>query len=103
MRAWICCRATVVRFRGDYKVPHMGWNQLTFKQKKVRCSKGLKKAMCISSTPSMRSRSRQSDLLATTDYYQPVTAIVGRDNVYGMQFHPEKSGEAWHAAAGQFS
>ncbi|WP_438800584.1 glutamine amidotransferase-related protein, partial [Acinetobacter baumannii] len=31
-------------------------------------------------------------LLATADYYQEVPGIVGRGNVYGMQFHPEKSG-----------
>ncbi|MNL63341.1 Imidazole glycerol phosphate synthase subunit HisH [compost metagenome] len=36
---------------------------------------------------------RKEDLLAVTDYEQPVTAIVGHGNVYGMQFHPEKSGE----------
>ncbi|MNJ01385.1 Imidazole glycerol phosphate synthase subunit HisH [compost metagenome] len=35
----------------------------------------------------------ESDLLAVTDYGGPVTAIVGRGHVYGMQFHPEKSGE----------
>ena len=45
---------------------------------------------------------QRSDLLATTDYYQPVTAIVGRDNVYGMQFHPEKSGELGMRLLGRF-
>ena len=34
-----------------------------------------------------------ADVLALTDYGVPVTAAVGRGNVYGCQFHPEKSGE----------
>ena len=33
------------------------------------------------------------DVIAVTDYGVPVTAAVGKGNVYGCQFHPEKSGE----------
>ena len=51
----------VVRFRGDYKVPHMGWNRLSFKQSESPLfSKALRKGTYTSSTPIMRSRSAKA-------------------------------------------
>jgi glutamine amidotransferase len=81
----------VVRFRGDYKVPHMGWNRLGFIQGNPLLS-GLEEGHVYFVHSYHVKPERESDLLAVTDYYQPVTAVVGRGNVYGMQFHPEKSG-----------
>lgn len=82
-----------VRFRGDYKVPHMGWNEL-----KIRCGHplldGVANGDYVYFVHSYHVLVADSDvLLATSDYHQDVTAIVGQGNVYGMQFHPEKSGE----------
>jgi glutamine amidotransferase len=91
----------VVRFRGDYKVPHMGWNRLTF----VRQSplfQGIEEGHVYFVHSYHAMPDNTSDLLATTDYHQPVTAIVGRDNVYGMQFHPEKSGDIGIKLLGNF-
>jgi len=82
----------VVRFRGDYKVPHMGWNKLQFAQQSPLL-KDLEEDYVYFVHSYHVKPEQASDLAAATDYYQPVTAIVGRDNVYGMQFHPEKSGE----------
>lgn len=84
---------TVVRFRGDYKVPHMGWNKLSYKQSASPIFEGIEEGHVYFVHSYHAKPERESDLLAVTDYYQPVTAIVGRDNVYGMQFHPEKSGD----------
>lgn len=82
----------VIRFRGDYKVPHMGWNRLTFRQESPLFN-GLTEGH-VYFVHSYHARvADPADLLATTDYYQDVTAIVGRGQVFGMQFHPEKSGE----------
>ncbi|MGE5702247.1 MAG: imidazole glycerol phosphate synthase subunit HisH [Clostridia bacterium] len=84
----------VVRFQGDYKIPHMGWNQLTVKQPEHPLMAGLNDGEYVYFVHSFHVRvNNPQELLATTDYFQEVTAIVGRDNVYGMQFHPEKSGE----------
>jgi glutamine amidotransferase len=83
----------VVRFRGAYKVPHMGWNKLAFIQSASPLFEGLEEGHVYFVHSYHVKLERESDLLAATDYYQPVTAIVGKDNVYGMQFHPEKSGE----------
>ncbi|MDB5055661.1 MAG: hisH [Bacilli bacterium] len=82
----------VVRFQGDYKVPHMGWNKLSFTQQSPLLQ-GIEEGYVYFVHSYHAKPEQKSDLLATTDYYQPVTAIVGRNNVYGMQFHPEKSGE----------
>lgn len=91
----------VVRFRGGYKIPHMGWNRLEFKQASP-LFEGLEEGHVYFVHSFHALPERPEDLLATTDYHQQVTAIVGRDNVFGMQFHPEKSGEVGMKLLGNF-
>lgn len=91
----------VIRFQGDYKVPHMGWNKLNFLQDSP-LFKGLEEGHVYFVHSFHVKPEVASDLLATTDYHQQVTAIVGRDNVYGMQFHPEKSSELGMKLLGNF-
>lgn len=93
---------SVVRFRGDYKVPHMGWNRLSYKKSDSPIFRGIEEGHVYFVHSFHAKPERESDLLAVTDYYQPVTAIVGRDNVYGMQFHPEKSGDIGMKLLGNF-
>lgn len=91
----------VVRFQGSYKVPHMGWNRLAFRTDSPLFA-GLQEGHVYFVHSFHALPGREEDLLATTDYYQPVTAIVGRGNVYGMQFHPEKSGSVGMQLLGNF-
>ncbi|MDQ0115913.1 imidazole glycerol phosphate synthase subunit HisH [Paenibacillus harenae] len=91
-----------VRFQGDYKVPHMGWNKLSFSQAQSPLFEGLEEGHVYFVHSFHVKPELASDLLATTDYNQQVTAIVGRGNVYGMQFHPEKSGELGMQLLGNF-
>lgn len=84
----------VVRFAGGtYKVPHMGWNRLEFLQPEHPLLRGLEEGHVYFVHSYYAQAQRPGDLIAVADYHQPVAAIVGRDNVLGMQFHPEKSGE----------
>lgn len=86
---------SVVRFapRDGYKVPHMGWNKLSFLQPQSPLLEDLEEGHVYFVHSYHALVETESDLLAVTDYGFPVTAVVGRDNVFGMQFHPEKSGE----------
>ncbi|MFT9849538.1 imidazole glycerol phosphate synthase subunit HisH [Aneurinibacillus sp. REN35] len=83
----------VLRFSGDYKIPHMGWNRLDFLQKN-RIFSGVEEGYVyfVHSYFLQPTEENRPVLLATADYHQEVPGIVGRGNVYGMQFHPEKSG-----------
>ncbi|MCJ8015115.1 imidazole glycerol phosphate synthase subunit HisH [Paenibacillus sp. KQZ6P-2] len=93
----------VIRFTdGDYKVPHMGWNRLGFLQKDNPLLAGLAEGHVYFVHSYHVLPEVKSDLIAVTDYGRPVTAIVGRGSVYGMQFHPEKSGELGMQLLGQF-
>lgn len=84
----------VVRFQGDYKVPHMGWNQLQLVRRDHPLLAEVQEGDYVYFVHSYHVKvKQQGDLLATCDYHQDVTAIVARGNVSGMQFHPEKSGD----------
>jgi glutamine amidotransferase len=74
------------------KVPHMGWNELTIKNQSPLLE-GLGEGHAYF-VHSYYVDSEQTDtLLATADYGVDVPAVVGKGNVYGTQFHPEKSSE----------
>ncbi|MDO5656811.1 MAG: imidazole glycerol phosphate synthase subunit HisH [Paracoccus sp. (in: a-proteobacteria)] len=73
------------------KVPHMGWNDLILTRPHP-VLEGLSSGDHAYFVHSWQFRvTDPAHLLAQTDYGGPVTAIVGRDNIIGTQFHPEKS------------
>ncbi len=92
----------VIRFEGDYKIPHMGWNKLDFVQGKSPLFNGVTGGHVYFVHSFHAKPELVGDLLATTEYYQQVTAIVGRERLFGMQFHPEKSGELGMQLLGNF-
>jgi len=91
----------VERFRGDFKVPHMGWNRLTFLRESP-LTEGLDGGHAYFVHSYRVVPENRDDLIATTEYNVEVSAIVGRGNVFGMQFHPEKSGDVGMKLLGNF-
>ncbi|MFZ0693001.1 MAG: imidazole glycerol phosphate synthase subunit HisH [Alphaproteobacteria bacterium] len=74
------------------KIPHMGWNDLQMTSKRHPLFKGLEPgsdAYFVHSYHLVCKNER--DVLAETDYGGSVAAVIGRDNMAGTQFHPEKS------------
>ena len=76
---------------GGLKVPHMGWNNLRFYDKNPIFST-INEGDYVYFVHSYYAKCSQ-DLSATTNYGCEITAAVKRDNIFGVQFHPEKSGE----------
>src|SRR5262249_53155546 len=86
----------VKRFRGDLRIPHMGWNQV----------KPCRETRLLPWQPTKGdglphfyfAHSYYCPIVLATaaicDYIVPYTAILDQANVYGVQFHPEKSGSA---------
>ena len=84
------------------KIPHMGWNQLEPRAAHPLLA-GLDAGEHAYFVHSYHFRlSDRRDLLAATDYGGPLAAIIGRDNLAGTQFHPEKSQQAGLRLIGNF-
>jgi glutamine amidotransferase len=73
------------------KIPHMGWNELTDLKPHALLDGIAPRAHAYFVHSYQLAASKPETVLALTDYGGPVTAIVGRDNLAGTQFHPEKS------------
>lgn len=75
----------------DLKIPHIGWNELKIINESP-LTKSLKGGEQVYFVHSYEARVKDlSELIAVTDYGHDITAIVGKGNVFGCQFHPEKS------------
>ena len=77
----------------ELKIPHIGWNALHITNDDCPLFKELKKDDCVYFVHSYYAQGCEDSLAATTEYGKELTAAVYKDNVYGCQFHPEKSGE----------
>jgi glutamine amidotransferase len=75
----------------DQKVPHVGWNSLEVRGDS-RLMANVDRGEFVYFTHSFKA-DVTADTAATTTYIEPFAAAVERDNVMGVQFHPEKSGE----------
>jgi glutamine amidotransferase len=87
------CERFPATFEGtDLKSPHVGWNSLEDIRPNSRLLKGIPNGSFVYYTHSWRAP-LSPDTAASTLYGGPFTAAVERDNVMGVQFHPEKSAE----------
>lgn len=83
----------IVRFSEKLKVPHMGWNRL-IKAKDDEIGRNIKEGEYVYFVHSYYLKpSNKEDVIFWTDYGVKVPAIVRKNNIIGMQFHPEKSGK----------
>lgn len=90
-------KGKVTKFSGvsssgkKYKVPHMGWNRLTFHQQDHNLLTNVDEGHVYFVHSYVVTDMKKTDLIASSEYDVIVPAVVGKENVLGTQFHPEKS------------
>ena len=85
------------------KLPHIGWNLVTFERGSA-LTEGLGAAAAFYHVHSFACRpSDPGDVVGRGEYGEPFASIVERGNVYGVQFHPEKSSKDGLALLANFA
>ena len=84
------------------KIPHMGWNEIDLMQNHPVFADLESSANAYFVHSFEMKPTTPAHLLATTDYGGAVTAAIGRDNIVGTQFHPEKSQDVGLKILGNF-
>jgi len=90
----------VRRFTGDVRIPHMGWNQIEPVRSSRLIATGERPYLYFAHSyyaPVVAATS------ATCEYTLSYTAVLEHENVFGVQFHPEKSGAAGHGIIRKFA
>jgi glutamine amidotransferase len=83
----------VVLLPNKFKIPHMGWNSLRIKKSNPLLD-GIKDNSWVYFVHSYRAKPKNYDVVvADSDYGIDVPAVINKGNLYGTQFHPEKSGK----------
>ena len=77
----------------ELKIPHIGWNALKFTQKDCPLFKHIEDGDFVYFVHSFYASGCEDSLAATAEYGKELTAAVAKGNVFGCQFHPEKSGK----------
>ena len=77
-----------------FKVPHMGWNSLTLEKPDNPLLSGVRPDESVYFVHSFYADTTPEFTLTSTEYICPFASAVCHGNVYGVQFHPEKSGAA---------
>ena len=77
----------------ELKIPHMGWNSLHITQPDGKLFRNTKEGDYVYFVHSYFADGCDASLAACTEYGTWLTAAVEKDNIFGCQFHPEKSGE----------
>lgn len=85
-------KGNIIKMETDYKIPHMGWNQLEI-IKNDPLFKGLPENPHFYFVHSYQLADVTDEVLATVGYGTTVPAVIRKDNVIAFQFHPEKSGD----------
>ena len=78
------------KFKTPLKVPHMGWNEL-FVQKENLLFKGLPQEFYLYFVHSYHAICESEHTIGTTEYGYSFVSAINKDNIYGLQPHPEKS------------
>ena len=79
----------------NYKIPHMGWNNLQIKDKNHPVFENISENEQYYFVHSYALESKETnEIMAYTTYNQKIPAIIGKNNFLGVQFHPEKSGKS---------
>lgn len=86
-------KGKIEKMKVNLKIPHMGWNNLSFR-KDSPILKGIKEDSYVYYVHSYYAKIEEEGILnAYSQYEIEVPGIVSKSNIYGIQFHPEKSGD----------
>tara|TARA_Y100000813_G_C24125924_1_gene335132 strand:- start:570 stop:1199 length:630 start_codon:yes stop_codon:yes gene_type:complete len=90
---WIDCKVSSFKVKNSfrYKIPHMGWNQIKIK-KESRLMKNISENSEFYFVHSFHIKNEnEKDILNTTMYEYSFTSAFEKENIFGVQYHPEKS------------